>query len=195
MRGSPFGPSGTGKTENVKALGAQLGRFVLVLNCDEKFDFNAMGRLFCGLCQVGPCGCYDEFNRLEEVISSAVSQQILGIQRGLLDNASHIDLLGRSIRFLVPNMATFITMNPGYAGRSNLPDNLKNLFRSVAMVTPDRKLITHVMLFSQGIVTAEQVAPSIVDLFLLCEERMTKQRHYDLKLPPLRLRVEQKALF
>ena len=35
---------GTGKTEAVKALGDQLGRFVLVFNCDEAFDFQAMGR-------------------------------------------------------------------------------------------------------------------------------------------------------
>jgi dynein heavy chain 1 len=185
MGGSPFGPAGTGKTETVKALGAQLGRFVLVFNCDETFDFSAMGRLFCGLCQVGAWGCFDEFNRLEEGILSAVSQQILGIQQGLLENASHVELLGRSIR-LDPNMATFITMNPGYAGRSNLPDNLKTLFRSVAMVTPDRKLIAQVMLYSQGIVTAEQLAPSVVDLFLLCEERMTKQRHYDFGLRALK---------
>ncbi len=130
-------------SETVKALGAQLGRFVLVFNCDEKFDFSAMGRLFCGLCQVGAWGCFDEFNRLEEGILSAVSQQILTIQQGLLESAPHIELLGRSVR-LDPNMATFITMNPGYAGRSNLPDNLKTLFRSVAMVTPDRNIIAQV---------------------------------------------------
>ncbi len=50
---SLLGPAGTGKTESVKALGHQLGRFVLVFNCDETFDFQAMGRIFVGLCQVG----------------------------------------------------------------------------------------------------------------------------------------------
>lgn len=133
-----------------------------------------MGRLLAGLSQVGAWGCFDEFNRLEERILSAVSQQILTIQRGLLDRQSKIELLGRSIS-LHENVGVFITMNPGYAGRRNLPDNLKNLFRSFAMVVPDRRLIAEVMLYSQGIVTAERLAGSIVDLFLLCEARMSAQ--------------------
>src|SRR5690554_7769029 len=58
-----------------KMLGSQLGRFVLVFNCDSAFDYAAMGRIFSGLCQVGAWGCFDEFNRLEERILSAVSQQ------------------------------------------------------------------------------------------------------------------------
>lgn len=74
MGGAPFGPAGTGKTESVKMLGNSLGRFVLVFNCDENFNFKAMGRIFIGLCQVGAWGCFDEFNRLEERILSAVSQ-------------------------------------------------------------------------------------------------------------------------
>ena len=42
--GNPYGPAGTGKTESVKALGAALGRQVLVFNCDEGIDFQSMVR-------------------------------------------------------------------------------------------------------------------------------------------------------
>ncbi len=49
MGGALFGPAGTGKTESVKALGNTLGNFVLVFNCDENFNFKAMGRIFIGL--------------------------------------------------------------------------------------------------------------------------------------------------
>ncbi len=115
MRSGSVGPAGTGKTESVKALGHQLGRFVLVFNCDETFDFQvrlappdgcrggtngclitgfggvvfqAMGRIFVGLCQVGAWGCFDEFNRLEERMLSAVSQQVQYIQVALREHSN-----------------------------------------------------------------------------------------------------------
>ncbi|KAL1461001.1 hypothetical protein WDU94_012934, partial [Cyamophila willieti] len=192
LGGSPFGPAGTGKTESVKALGHQLGRFVLVFNCDETFDFQAMGRIFVGLCQVGAWGCFDEFNRLEERMLSAVSQQIQTIQEALKsqnDSAQEstisIELVGKQVR-VSTDMAIFITMNPGYAGRSNLPDNLKKLFRSLAMTKPDRQLIAEVMLFSQGFRSAEKLACKIVPFFKLCDEQLSNQPHYDFGLRALK---------
>ena len=66
--------------------------------CRELSDFSfvspcicqAMGRIFIGLCQVGAWGCFDEFNRLEERMLSAVSQQIQMIQESLKEHGKHI---------------------------------------------------------------------------------------------------------
>ena len=185
LGGSPSGEAGSGKTESVKALGAQLGRFVLVFNCDESFDLQAMGRIFVGLCQVGAWGCFDEFNRLEERILSAVSQQIQTIQEGLKYKSTTIELINNKIT-LHPEVGIFITMNPGYAGRSNLPENIKQLFRSVMMSAPDRQAIAEVMLFAQGFLNAESLARKIVPLFILCKDQLSSQSHYDFGLRALK---------
>ena len=185
MGGAPSGPAGTGKTETVKALGTVLGRFVLVFCCDEAFDFKAMGRIFVGLCQVGAWGCFDEFNRLEERILSAVSQQIQIIQQGLESGKQIVHLLDRDVP-MHKNVGIFITMNPGYAGRSELPDNLKQLFRAVAMSSPDREIIAEVMLFSQGFQIAQLLAKKIVPLFQLCKDQLSPQGHYDFGLRALK---------
>ncbi len=189
LGGSPYGPAGTGKTESVKALGIQLGRFTLVFNCDDTFDFQAMGRIFLGICQVGAWGCFDEFNRLEERILSAVSQQIqniqLGLKNGMESGNAQIELAGRQFP-VSANTGIFITMNPGYAGRSNLPDNLKKLFRSVAMSKPDKELIAEVMLYSQGFKQAKQLSKQTVPFFDTCAAQLTKQAHYDFGLRALK---------
>ncbi|KAM3616882.1 uncharacterized protein V6R79_025341 [Siganus canaliculatus] len=188
LGGNPYGPAGTGKTESVKALGGLFGRQVLVFNCDEGIDVKSMGRIFVGLVKCGAWGCFDEFNRLEEAVLSAVSMQIQSIQDSLKHHKSTCELLGKEVE-LDPNSGVFITLNPagkGYGGRQKLPDNLKQLFRPVAMSRPDNELIAEVILYSEGFKNGEVLGRKLVAIFNLARELLTPQQHYDWGLRALK---------
>ena len=186
--GNPYGPAGTGKTESVKALGQAFARQVLVFNCDEGIDFQSMGRIFVGLIKCGAWGCFDEFNRLLEEQLSAISQQIQVIQWALKENNPKLTLIVKTVD-VNRNAGIFVTMNPagkGYGGRSKLPDNLKQLFRPVAMSVPDNDLIAEILLFAEGFKYAKELSQKVVSLFSLCKQLLSYQQHYDWGLRALK---------
>ncbi|XP_047126593.1 cytoplasmic dynein 2 heavy chain 1 isoform X1 [Hydra vulgaris] len=188
LGGNPYGPAGTGKTESVKALGGLFGRQVLVFNCDEGIDVKSIGRIFIGLVKCGAWGCFDEFNRLEEAVLSAVSTQIQSIQASIKNREASMELMGRNVT-LDLNSGIFITLNPagkGYGGRQKLPDNLKQLFRPVVMSKPNNELISEVILFSEGFKDGKNLGRKLVAIFTLSAELLSKQQHYDWGLRPLK---------
>ncbi|GFW42308.1 cytoplasmic dynein 2 heavy chain 1 [Trichonephila clavipes] len=132
MGGNPYGPAGTGKTESVKALGSLFGRQVLVFNCDEVsrdqiegIDVKSMSRIFIGLAKCGAWGCFDEFNRLEESVLSALSVQIQIIQTALKTKTREIELDHTKGSFIKKGPEGVLIRKPlrtSYASAARSPD-------------------------------------------------------------------------
>ncbi|KAK4884537.1 hypothetical protein RN001_000808 [Aquatica leii] len=178
MGGAPAGPAGTGKTETTKDLGKALGIMVYVFNCSEQMDYKSVGNIYKGLAQTGTWGCFDEFNRISVEVLSVVAVQVKTIQDAIKTKKSIFNFLGEIITMIF-TIGIFITMNPGYAGRTELPENLKALFRPCAMVVPDFALICEIMLVAEGFQEARLLARKFITLYTLCKELLSKQDHYD----------------
>ena len=199
LGGAPAGPAGTGKTETTKDLSRGLGLPCYVFNCSDQMNYQTMADIFRGLSQAGAWGCFDEFNRIPIEVLSVVATQVKTILDATIRFADpenrvgefkslpagtpplkvgDYDFFGQEIG-LVPTCGFYITMNPGYAGRTELPENLKALFRSCAMIRPDLAMIMENMLMSEGFVTARPLAIKFNTLYALSADLLSKQAHYD----------------
>jgi dynein heavy chain len=161
LGGSPAGPAGTGKTETAKDLAKAFATFCVVVNRSEAVTAIQMQSFLNGLAKTGPWNCFDEFSPIDPGVLSVIAEQVCTIQDALNTKVQTFVFRGKTIP-LSPRGGIFTTMNPGYAGRTELPDNLKALFRPIAMMVPDCALSAEIVLYGQGFVDAWNLAEKMM---------------------------------
>jgi dynein heavy chain len=137
-----------------------------------------MAGIFQGLSASGSWGCFDELNILKPEVLSVCATQFKSVLDAIKAGKSRFVLQGEEIA-LDPTCGAFITMNPGYIGRAELPQDLKALFRPITVVVPDLAMICENMLMAEGFISAEVLSKKFVTLYLLCKDLLSKQPHYD----------------
>ena len=123
-------------------------------------------------------GCFDEFNRLIAEVLSVCSTQYKCVLDSIKANRPTFVLDGAELK-LNPSCGAYITMNPGYLGRTALPESLKVLFRPVTVVVPDFALICENMLMAEGFTQAKLLGTKFINLYTLCADLLSKAMHYD----------------
>lgn len=211
------GPAGTGKTESTKALGGKLGRTVVCFNCDTSIERSDLSRLLIGIILSGSMGCFDEINRLDSSVLSAVATDIEAIQKVILlrsgkvslctfgdcrninldDNTFTLSEITVPIRAISPYASIYVTMNPAsreYRGRSELPFSLTRLLRGCFMGKADTSLIIETILSTSGFVNCKELAEKCDLSYVLCSRRIPKQVHLDWGLRSLQAILRQAAI-
>jgi len=176
---APAGPAGTGKTETTKDLACAMGKPVYVFNCSDAMNNVVMATCFKGIASSGAWGCFDEFNRLIPETLSVCSLQFGSICDALKKGQQRFLFSGEEEIDLDKTGGVFITMNPGYLGRAELPEGLKTLFRPITVVVPDFELIAEILLMAEGFIKAKVLARKFIILYSLCQDLLSKQAHYD----------------
>lgn len=177
------GPAGVGKTETVRDLAKALATACIVFYCNDRVTQRMTAQLISGLAQQGCWAVLDNVNRINVEALSALAQQVRSVHLAQLAQRESLEFEG-AILPLKLSSNFCVTMRPeGETGTTDLPLNLKALFRPVYMVAPDYGHICESVLIAYGFQAAGPLARKATALHRFSMGSLSQEaaRHFGLR--------------
>lgn len=171
LYGAVRGQSVTGKTETFKSLAKAIAVQFRIFNCVDIASYTFLCQIFRGFVSCGAWLCFKNFDRLKVELISTITQSLISISQAVATNQEIITLEGSTFR-LNPMGNICIITNLGLFKHCDLPDNLKILFRTVSMMSPDINRIVEIELFAAGLSDSKLLASKLNTLYKILSEQL-----------------------
>ncbi|XP_076762246.1 dynein axonemal heavy chain 7 [Xylocopa sonorina] len=171
LYGALTGPSATGKSETIKSLAKAIAIQFRTFNCISILSFDLLSCIFKGFIACGAWICFENFDILHSDLLSRITQTIICFSQAVTTNLKTIMFNGTSLK-LNPTGHICIITKLGLSKCSNIPDNLKTLFRTVSMVVPDMKRIVEVKFSAGGISNSKLLTLKLITLYKILSEQL-----------------------
>ncbi|GFR02732.1 dynein heavy chain 2, axonemal, partial [Trichonephila clavata] len=168
----------SGKTETLKDLSVNLGKYILVINCSESLDQRSSARMLTGLAQIGAWGLFENFNFIREEIVSMISQEINCILKALAEKRKTFSFVGSNVP-LHEGCGMFLSENPDFPSQTYA---YFSSFRPVTIISPDVSTIIQIYAFAYGFKDIKALSTDIKLVFSMAKDQLSRYCHYDFEL-------------
>ncbi|XP_054010575.1 dynein axonemal heavy chain 7-like [Hylaeus anthracinus] len=171
LYGAITGLPAVGKTTTVQSLAKAIAIQFRTFNCADILSYDFFCQVFKGFISCGAWLCFENFDSLKLELLSMITQNLICIFQAITTNLKIITFEGSTLNMNPTGHICTIT-NLGSFKYSNLPDNLKILFRTISMMAPDIGRIVEVELFAAGISNSKLLASKLVTLYKILSEQL-----------------------
>lgn len=187
---SIIGPTDTGKTETIRSLTSALAKLFYVINCNQGVSYECVTQAFKGVISCGAWICLENLDRLKLELLSAIAQNLTQMKQAVSSMLKKsVNLDGCTLNLNVSGNIC-VNINPRRSEYTDLPANLKVLFRSVSIIAPDIERIAEIALFAGGFLHAKDLAVKLSVSYKLLSEFLERKNRYNLGLSSLKTVVE-----
>lgn len=190
LYGGVAGPTGTGKTETIRGLArTALAKPFYVISCSSGVSYDCIMRTLRGMISCGAWICFESFDRLRVELLSAIAQSLTRIRQAVSSSSKTVNLIDGCDLILNTCGYVCVSVDTERSGYTDLPDNLRILFRCTSMMTPDIERIAEIELFAGGFCHARDLAAKLAVGYKLLAEGLAEGRRYNFGASSLRIVV------